>query len=168
MSHNGRAAVSPRVQRDLRTAILFFAGCVVLAAGCQRASETDLLLARFGNQSPIRLRANGFEYRWYFSLPGADGQFETPDDDLLGDSLVLPPSRPVVLLIESDDYVYTFRQQALQINQMAVPDIPAEVMFTTPESGSYPIEFSPMCGFLFLHENYHPTIEIIGREKKHE
>lgn len=168
MSRNARAATFLRAQQRFCQTVLVCAGCMAMVAGCSKTSETDSRLARFGNQSPIRLRANGFEYRWHFSLPGPDGQFETSDDDLLGDSLVLPPSRPVVLLIESGDYVYTFRQQTLQINQMAVPDIPAEVMFTTPESGSYPIEFSPMCGFLFLHENYHPAIDIIGREEKHE
>lgn len=134
--------------------------------GCSRSTESDLFIARFGSQSPIHLRANGFEYRWHFSLPGPDGQFETADDDPLGDSLLLPPGRRVLLLIESDDYVYTFRQPTLQINQMAIPDIPADVEFTTPEDGTYPIEFSPMCGFLFLHENYHPAIEIMAKDRR--
>lgn len=166
MNKTGEAAASHRSLWHLASMLLSCAGCVFVTTGCSRSTESDLLMARFGNQSPIPLRANGFEYRWHFSLPGPDGQFETADDDLLGDSLLLPPGRPVVLLIESDDYVYTFRQPTLQINQMAIPDIPAEVEFTTPGSGTYPIEFSPMCGFLFLHENYHPAIEIMAKDRK--
>lgn len=119
----------------------------------------------YGDGDLIQARAVGNEFEWKFMAAGIDGKPGTSDDVQLGAELFLPPGKPVELHFESRDYVYTFLQPALNINEMAVPGIPAAVRFVSPAEGSFEISTSPLCGFMFAHADYRPFIRI-GIPKK--
>ncbi len=78
----------------------------------------------------------------------------------LQDDLWIPPGRSIRLHFGSLDYVYTFLQTDLNINEMAIPDIQTAAAFDSPAEGQFAITTSPLCGFMFAHADYRPTIRI--------
>ena len=146
--------------RSILTLVLLTA----FAAGCGRPQNppptptTEQLL--YGRGDVIHARAVGNEYEWRFIAAGIDGEPATPDDVPLGAELYLPAGKAVQLHFESRDYVYTFLQPDLNINEMAVPGIPAAAQFVSPAEGSFEISTSPLCGFMFAHADYRPFIRI--------
>lgn len=142
---------------QLAVLVSFTTGC-----GAREASPPPLTTEQslFGQKNVILARAVGADYQWTFVVPGIDGQPGTADDVNLGAELWLPPNRSVELSFESQDYVYTFLQPALNINEIAVPGIEATMRFDTPANGSFEISTSPLCGFMFAHADYRPFIRI--------
>lgn len=114
----------------------------------------------FGSAEVIQVRATGAEYQWEFVVPGKDGLLETLDDVNLHSVLWLPPNRHVRLSFASRDYVYTFLQTDLKINEVAVPGVSTEASFLSPAEGEFDISASPLCGFMFAHANYRPYIKV--------
>lgn len=132
--------------------------------GCTRSGSTEPVISPeqlfFGTTDIIEVNATGAEYRWEFLLPGADGELGTSDDVNLNSVLWLPPNRQIRLHFASRDYVYTFLQSDLVINEVAVPGVLTEASFLSPSEGEFDISASPMCGFMFAHEGYRPIIKI--------
>ena len=114
----------------------------------------------FGTTDVIHVKATGAEYAWEFIAPGMDSQFGTLDDISLGSVLCLPPERPVEIQFASRDYVYTFLQETLGINEIAVPGVATQAAFVSPLAGEFDISASPLCGFMFAHAGYRPYIKI--------
>ncbi|MCA9057378.1 MAG: hypothetical protein KDA85_02725 [Planctomycetaceae bacterium] len=135
----------------------------VLLCGCQQPPSSpaqSIAEQLFGTDGEPLAVAHGKDYRWEFSTAGPDGMLSTEDDVLLGEVLQLPPHQRVRLQFTSADYIYTFQQKELGINQVAVPGVAADAVFMTPENGVYEVSASPLCGFMFLHADYHPRIQI--------
>ncbi len=114
----------------------------------------------FGSAEVIQVRATGCEYEWSFIVPGVDGLIGTTDDVSLNSVLWLPPNRKIRLHFASRDYVYTFLQADLNINEIAVPGVLTEASFFSPAEGEFDISASPLCGFMFAHAGYRPYIKV--------
>lgn len=114
----------------------------------------------FGSAEVIQVRATGFEYEWGFIVPGVDSLTGTADDVSLKSVLWLPPNRKIRLHFASRDYVYTFLQSDLNINEIAVPGVLTEASFLSPAEGEFDISASPLCGFMFAHAGYRPYIKV--------
>lgn len=129
--------------------------------------ERDANLERmlFGTAEVIQVCVTGAEYQWEFLVPGRDGLIGTSDDVKLHSVLWLPPGRQVRLRFSSRDYVYTFLQTDLKINEVAVPGVSTEASFLSPAEGEFDISASPLCGFMFAHESYQPYIKV-GRPEE--
>lgn len=145
-----------------RAAILSLA--MLLCGGCEPTSEHKPELSPqqqlFGSGSVPDVLAEGCEYKWTFWLPGPDGELYTEDDLPTGSELWLPSNQSVRLHFTSRDYIYTFLQPELEINEMAVPGLDADRLIEVPAEGSFEISSSPLCGFFFAHANYRPLIRI--------
>lgn len=122
----------------------------------------------FGTTEDIHVTAVGSEYAWEFVAPGLDGVPGTTDDISFGSVLWLPPNRPIEIRFESRDYVYTFLQETLKINEIAVPGVATQAAFVSPSNGEFDISASPLCGFMFAHADYRPYIQIGLPEELHE
>lgn len=147
---------------DCRCIVLFmlsihFGGCIP-ADVAQPAVPLEQRL--FGSAEIIQVRATGCEYEWGFIVPGIDGLTGTSDDVSLKSVLWLPPNRKIRLHFASRDYVYTFLQSDLNINEIAVPGVLTEASFLSPAEGEFDISASPLCGFMFAHAGYRPYIKV--------
>lgn len=137
---------------------------MVAVVGCRARApaeppvQTEQFL--FGTTEDIHMTAVGAEYAWEFVAPGLDGVPGTSDDISFGSVLWLPPDRAIEIQFESRDYVYTFLQETLKINEIAVPGVATQAAFVSPSSGEFDISASPICGFMFAHAGYRPYIKI--------
>ena len=134
------------------------------AIGCRSSAPSEPPVPTeqflFGTTEDIHMTAIGADYAWEFVAPGLDGTPGTLDDISFGSVLWLPPDRPVEIRFESRDYVYTFLQETLKINEIAVPGVATQATFVSPANGEFDISASPLCGFMFAHAGYRPYIKI--------
>jgi cytochrome c oxidase subunit 2 len=101
---------------------------------------------------PLTVRVVGRNFYWNFTYPGADGKLGTDDDVDGGTDLHVPEGHPVRLELTSDDYIYVFRANALDLKETAVPDIFFTIDFTPSSIGRFDLEVDPMCRVRILHE----------------
>lgn len=94
----------------------------------------------------FEIRLLGDEHRWFVTYPGPDGILGTPDDIRGMRDIYLPKCRPITIHMESNDYIYTFKVEALSLKRMAVPDVAFELEFSSDRVGSFDIDGGQMCG----------------------
>lgn len=94
----------------------------------------------------------GHAYYWRFRYAGPDGQLQTPDDVRIGRELHLPSDTDVLLLVRSNDFVYSFFVPELGLRRIAVPELTYKLEFRTSRVGRYSIETEPGCGVRLFHE----------------
>ena len=70
----------------------------------------------------------------------------------MSNDLHLPLDRDVVLVVTSDDNVYTLSIPALQLRRIAVPELTYTLEFHTTTLGSFDVVMDPMCGARFFQE----------------
>jgi len=97
-------------------------------------------------KSPIRIKATGRKFFWRFSFCGADQRFGTGDDLIVDKVLHLPLESDIRLVVESDDFVYSFHIPELQLRHIAVPELSYALDFHTDGPGSYTAIMDPACG----------------------
>ena len=100
----------------------------------------------------ILIKAMGRDFVWDFRLAGPDGQFDTRDDIPMSNDLHLPLDRDVVLVVTSDDNVYTLSIPALQLRRIAVPELTYTLEFHTTTPGSFDVVMDPMCSARFFQD----------------
>ena len=119
----------------------------VLFAGCDAGRHA------LDRADPLVVRVTGRDFHWYFTYPGADGEFDTQDDIDAAHNLHLPLGQPVQLNVTSEDYLYAFRAPELELTEVAVPGMTFSIRFLPERVGRFELEVDPMCGFDFLHAN---------------
>jgi len=82
-----------------------------------------------------------------FRYPGKDQVLPSADDRYGSTDLYVPAAAVVRLILKSHDYVYTVEIQEVGIYEIAAPDLTFELQFTAPESGTYALLGSQMCGY---------------------
>ena len=113
---------------------------VFLLSGCQQLE-------------PLKVRAEGRGFYWFFTLAGADGQFDTADDIKSDKEIHLPKNRKVLIEVTSSDYLYMFRSTKLDVREVAVPKMVFTIDFVPQQLGEFELEVDPLCGFNFAHDN---------------
>ena len=119
-----------------------------LLAGCGDAGFLG-----FNQSEPLIVRVIGRDFQWYFTYPGADGEFGTDDDVDSAHDLRIPKGYKVRLDVTSEDYLYAFRAPELELREVAVPGMSFSINFISDRAGRFELEVDPMCGFDFLHAN---------------
>lgn len=119
-----------------------------------RSALCVLLLSVVGCDRSVReIVVTGEGFHWHFTTAGKDGQLGTDDDLTSFREIELTVAQPVRFLVQSKDFLYIFRSDALGIHEVAVPDLSFEVMVTPDKPGRFSLPVDPMCGFNFLHQN---------------
>jgi heme/copper-type cytochrome/quinol oxidase subunit 2 len=101
---------------------------------------------------PILVEATGRNLYWRFRYAGPDGAWSTADDRFVDQDLHLPAGADVVVLVKSDDYLYTFLAPELGLRRVAVPELTRRLEFHTGAPGVFELAVDPMCGAKLLHE----------------
>lgn len=118
------------------------------------ASQTPESIAAVPAE-PMRIRARGNNFNWYFHYAGLDGIANTDDDICTKRHLYLPVGRTVHIALESDDFLYSLKLPAQGANEIAIPGRAHSCTIAETECGSYPLKGDQFCGYT------HPNL--VGR-----
>ncbi|MFQ5788627.1 MAG: cytochrome c oxidase subunit II, partial [Thermodesulfobacteriota bacterium] len=88
----------------------------------------------------------GRQYLWTYVYPGLDNTFDTNDDFILGDYLVVPKDIPTILTLTSGDVIHSFFVPQLRVKYDAIPGRETTVWFIANEVGDYTITCAELCG----------------------
>ena len=119
-------------------AVFFFMSMIVV--GCQSKSNHEKI-------DSIVIEVTGDGFNWYFRYPGPDGELGTKDDKYSTQDLYLPDNADVKLILQSKDYVYTFRIPALNQKEVAVPGLSFGLQFRTTDEQTVELLGDQFCGF---------------------
>jgi len=103
---------------------------------------------------PITVEATGHKFFWRFRFPGPDAQFDTGDDVRVENEVHLPLGRDIVLLITSDDFIYTMAIPQLELRQIAIPELTYALNFHTTNAGSFDVIADSLCRVRYFHDEY--------------
>ena len=113
-------------------------------------------------KEPIEIVAHGRLFDWYFQYPGPDRVSGTGDDFEVARRLIVPPEHEITLRLESEDYIYSFILDELNLIEIAVPEMTHKLTFRTPVSGHFSIPVDSMCSFRPLHADTMGTMIVSG------
>ncbi len=136
--------------------------CVIL--GCSSETENSSTRApdyqqRQASTKPLVFEARGREFKWQFLTTGPDGDIASGDEESLGNELIVPAATDVILVLTSEDYVYTLNVPDGRI-EIAVPDMVHVVQFRSPLEGTHEFRTDPLCGLRYFHDEVLGTMRI--------
>ena len=94
----------------------------------------------------VRVQIGARQWAWDIRYPGADGQFDTPDDFYTVSELVVPIGRPVVFELGSGDVIHSLYLPNFRIKQDAIPGRVLRGWFQAKKLGRYDIACAQHCG----------------------
>ncbi len=94
---------------------------------------------------PFCIEMTGSNYRWHVRYPDSEGRFAEQNERTTRD-IHVPDQTNVVLVLKSDDYVYTLELPQYQMKEIAVPKLEFRMEFRTPEAGRFPLLGDELCG----------------------
>lgn len=143
-------------------AVFFLVHQAVRTGKPREPNEPPATVQEVTDGEPIRrlaVEAVGDEFRWSFTLPGPDDQLGTPDDVAVGNQLHLPVNCHVEFVLKSNDYVYIFSVPALNLREIAVPELTFRLSLPTAAAGNHEVIADPLCSVRLLHDE--PMGELI-------
>ena len=87
------------------------------------------------------------QYGWKFIYPGRDGEFDTRDDIISENVMVLPANEELVLELVSEDVIHSFCITQLRLKQDIVPGLQPHVWFRISGEGEWEIHCMELCGW---------------------
>lgn len=109
-----------------------------IAAGCATGGAAT---AR-----PFRVEATGTNFVWQFRYAGADGVLNTKDDLCEANNLHVPENARVELSLTSGDYIYLFSIPALNLREVAVPQMRFTLAFDSGAASVFEFKGDELCG----------------------
>lgn len=108
---------------------------LILAGSCQKQGPEPLVIGLIGD-----------EHRWFVIYPGEDQRLGTADDIRGMRHIFLPADSEVRILLDSSDYIYSFKVDHFGISQLIAPAIEFEVRFETGPPANHQLDGGQMCG----------------------
>ncbi|MAG33910.1 MAG: cytochrome C oxidase subunit II [Deltaproteobacteria bacterium] len=106
-----------------------------------------------------RVRITGEQWAWRFTYPGADGEFDTPDDFFTVNELRVVVDRNILFELRAKDVVHSLWIPELRLKQDAVPGRVGRGWFRATREGRYEIPCAEICGFGHTIMKGHLTVE---------
>jgi len=97
-------------------------------------------------REPYCIEITGSNYRWHVRYPNSEGQFEEQGDGPIARDVHVPLQTDVVLVLKSDDYVYTLALPKYGLKEIAVPKLEFRMAFHSPDEGRFPLLGDQLCG----------------------
>lgn len=115
-----------------------------------RVSSRDVKEAfwNFPENDPevIKVQVLAQQWAWNFRYAGKDGEFNTADDYVELNRLVVPVGKKVMIQMTSKDVIHSFYLPNARIKADAIPGRFAKLWFDTNKTGNYDIACAEMCG----------------------
>ena len=94
----------------------------------------------------IKVQVLAQQWAWNFRYAGADGEFNTADDVVELNNLVIPVGKKVMIQMTSKDVIHSLYFPNARIKADAIPGRYAKLWFDTNTPGIYEIACAEMCG----------------------
>jgi cytochrome c oxidase subunit II len=94
----------------------------------------------------VRVEVNAHQWAWSVRYAGPDGKFNTPDDIVLLNDVVVPQGAPVIFQLVSTDVIHSFNVPNMRAKIDVVPGMVNRVWFTPRETGQFDIACAQHCG----------------------
>lgn len=94
----------------------------------------------------IKVQVLAQQWAWNFRYAGKDGEFNTADDVVQLNNLVIPVGKKVMIQMTSKDVIHAFYLPNARIKADAIPGRFAKLWFDTNRPGTYEIACAEMCG----------------------
>ena len=95
---------------------------------------------------PVHVNVVGRQFFWSFEYTGPDREFGTADDFTLGNDLVVPKNKLIILHMRSGDTIHSFFLPHLRVKYDVIPGRETRVWFVAKEAGEYPAICTELCG----------------------
>lgn len=93
-----------------------------------------------------KVRVVAQQWAWSFQYPGADGQFDTPDDIKAVDELHVKVNTVTHFELVSRDVLHDFSVPAFRLKHDAIPGRAYTGWFEAKQTGTYDLQCAEMCG----------------------
>ena len=93
------------------------------------------------------VRVVAYQFGWRFIYPGLDGTFDTRDDVISENLLVLPSHQEIVAELRSMDVIHSFAINKLRLKQDIVPGLSPRIWFMITQNGDWEINCMELCGW---------------------
>jgi cytochrome c oxidase subunit 2 len=104
----------------------------------------DSLVRKYGDAAYVKVTAR--QFFWSFTYPGLDNTFDTTDDFTLGNQLVVPENKLVILTMTSGDVIHSFFAPNLRVKYDVIPGRETRVWFVPQQTGEYTTMCAELCG----------------------
>lgn len=94
----------------------------------------------------IKVQVLAQQWAWNFRYAGKDGEFNTGDDVVQLNNLVVPVGKKVMIQMTSKDVIHSLYVPNVRIKADAIPGRYAKMWFDTNKTGQYEIACAEMCG----------------------
>lgn len=94
----------------------------------------------------IKIQVYAQQWAWNFRYAGQDGEFNTDDDVVLLNTMVIPVDKKVMLQMTSKDVIHSFFLPNARIKADAIPGRFAKLWFDANRVGEFEIACAEMCG----------------------
>ncbi len=94
----------------------------------------------------LKVQVLAQQWAWNFRYAGKDGEFNTADDIVQLNHLVVPTGKKVMIQMTSKDVIHAFYLPNARIKADAIPGRYAKLWFDTNKPGKYEIACAEMCG----------------------
>lgn len=94
----------------------------------------------------VKVQVLAQQWAWNFRHAGKDGEFNTADDVVELNKLVVPVGKKVMIQMTAKDVIHAFYLVNARIKADAIPGRYAKLWFDTNRTGDYEIACAEMCG----------------------
>jgi cytochrome c oxidase subunit II len=94
----------------------------------------------------IKVQVLAQQWAWNFRYAGKDGEFNTADDVVQLNNLVIPVGKKVMLQMTSKDVIHAFYLPNARVKADVIPGRYGKLWFDTNQAGTYEIACAEMCG----------------------
>jgi cytochrome c oxidase subunit II len=94
----------------------------------------------------VRIEVTAHQWAWAFRYPGPDGKFDTPDDVVTLNEVVLPEGQPAIFEVASTDVIHSFNVPQMRMKVDAVPGTINNMWFVPKLTGTWEIACAQHCG----------------------
>lgn len=110
----------------------------------------------------VRVEIHARQWAWDVRYAGADGEFNTADDALSLNEVVVPVGVPVLIELAAGDVVHAFSVPNLRVKRDAVPGRVSTLSFTATQTGDYEIACQQHCGV--NHYKMRGVLRVVGSD----
>jgi cytochrome c oxidase subunit 2 len=156
---------APATRRTLGAALAIFGlidGTIFVRAVRDVRSGFNDFEALDRRPDAVRVEIHARQWAWDVRYAGDDGQFNTADDVLTLNEVVVPVGAPVLIELAAGDVVHAFSVPNLRIKRDAVPGRINTLTFTATETGDYEIACQQHCGV--NHYKMHGLLRVLSTE----
>jgi cytochrome c oxidase subunit II len=109
----------------------------------------------------VRIEINAHQWAWNARYAGPDGKFNTADDIVVLNDIVVPQGAPVIFQITSTDVIHGFNVPEMRMKVDAVPGTVTRMWFQPKETGVFEIICAQHCGA--NHYKMRGTVTVLPR-----